>query len=185
MQGVYECKWYLCGKIILLTYQIKKFISANKDEDVRKRLIAKFEKEAVEIVQDPFGNYAIQYAIDTYGPEACEKVLNELTKHIISLSMQKFSSNVVEKCLECVDRVCYFLTFQVNFKKILNDMFSSNNFLTLLKNKYGHFVLQKAITLMNLDEKKEIKEYLTKKVNVSGSKEKTKFNSMLDMMSQL
>jgi hypothetical protein len=52
----------------------------------------------------------------------------------------------------------------------------------LLKNKYGNFVLQKAINLMNSDVKKDVKEFLTKKININGSKEKTKFNILLELL---
>ena len=67
---------------------------------MREDLIKKFEKDCIEIVQDPFGNYAIQYAIDTFGNESCKMIINEICTNILSLSMQKFSSNVVEKCIE-------------------------------------------------------------------------------------
>ena len=67
---------------------------------MREQLIKKFEKDCIEIVQDPFGNYAIQYAIDTFGYDSCENIINEICVNILSLSMQKFSSNVVEKCIE-------------------------------------------------------------------------------------
>ncbi len=69
------------------------------------QLINKFEKDCIEIVQDPFGNYAIQYAIDTFGYDSCKKIINEICVNILSLSMQKFSSNVVEKCIENCDDV--------------------------------------------------------------------------------
>ncbi len=59
----------------------------------------------IEIVQDPFGNYAIQHTLELYGAQMCQAILNEIGKHVISLSMQKFSSNVVEKCLENIEEV--------------------------------------------------------------------------------
>jgi hypothetical protein len=64
----------------------------------------------------------------------------------------------------------------------LAEVFNCNNFLLLFKNKYGSFVLQKAISLMSLGEKREIKEFLTKKININGFKEKTKFNLLLEQM---
>lgn len=72
---------------------------------MRNKLIINFEKNCIEIVQDPFGNYAIQYAIDTFGNESCKIIIKEICNNIHSLSMQKFSSNVVEKCIENCDEV--------------------------------------------------------------------------------
>ena len=72
---------------------------------LRRRILDKFECDVIEIVQDPFGNYAIQHALEVYGASACQDILCEIGKHVISLSMQKFSSNVVEKCLENIAEV--------------------------------------------------------------------------------
>lgn len=54
----------------------------------------------MDIVQDPFGNYAIQHTMEVYGSQICNGIINEIANNILSLSMQKFSSNVVEKCIE-------------------------------------------------------------------------------------
>ncbi len=68
-------------------------------------MIEKFEKECIEIVQDPFGNYAIQHLIEVYGSSLVRGIIHEVVNNILSLSMQKFSSNVVEKCIESADPV--------------------------------------------------------------------------------
>jgi hypothetical protein len=57
-----------------------------------------------------------------------------------------------------------------------------NNFVSILKNKYGNFVIQKAILRMTPNEKFELKEYLTKKVNINGGKERIKFNSIIELL---
>jgi hypothetical protein len=88
---------------------IKKFINANRCEEIRTMLLEKFKKECLEIVQDPFGNYAIQYAMEVYGPVKCQGIIEELVNNLLSLSMQKFSSNVVEKCIEYADFVSHNL----------------------------------------------------------------------------
>lgn len=60
----------------------------------------------LEIIQNPFGNYIIQYILDEWGFTQCKDVVNIINANITSLSMQKFSSNVVEKCLDFIDPVC-------------------------------------------------------------------------------
>jgi hypothetical protein len=67
--------------------------------------MTQFEKDCIQLVQDPFGNYAIQHAFEVYGTVICRNLLLDIGKHILSLSMQKFSSNVVEKCIESADEV--------------------------------------------------------------------------------
>ncbi len=58
---------------------------------------------------------------------------------------------------------------------------NTHNFILILKNKYGNFVIQKAISRLGQNDKIEMKEYLLKKVNVNGGKEKIKFNAILEL----
>lgn len=52
-----------------------------------------------EIIQDPYGNYAIQHAIDVYGESVCACIIDRVLQKIVQLSIHKYSSNVVEKCI--------------------------------------------------------------------------------------
>ena len=50
--------------------------------------------------QDAFGNYVVQYVLELGHTEAAAAVMGHLTGRCAELSQQKFSSNVVEKCLK-------------------------------------------------------------------------------------
>lgn len=50
--------------------------------------------------QDSFGNYCVQYVLELGQREASAGIMRTLAGHVAELSMQKFSSNVVEKCLK-------------------------------------------------------------------------------------
>ena len=52
------------------------------------------------IIQDPFGNYVVQYVLELGYADASIAVMNNLFGHYCDLAQQKFSSNVVEKCLK-------------------------------------------------------------------------------------
>jgi hypothetical protein len=75
---------------------------------LRKILLDNITNNALEIVQNPFGNYIIQHILDEWVPEIAKDIINVIICNIISLSMQKFSSNVVEKCFDLVDAVRKF-----------------------------------------------------------------------------
>ena len=51
-------------------------------------------------LQDPFGNYVVQYVLELGYADASIAVMNNLFGHYCDLAQQKFSSNVVEKCLK-------------------------------------------------------------------------------------
>ena len=61
-------------------------------------------------------------------------------------------------------------------------MFLTANFVSIIKNKYGNFVIQKVILKMNPKEKAEIKQLLGKRVSVNGGKERIKFNSIIELL---
>lgn len=50
--------------------------------------------------QDPFGNYVVQYVLELGDASASGLVMRGLAGHWPDLAQQKFSSNVVEKCLK-------------------------------------------------------------------------------------
>jgi len=65
---------------------------------------------------------------------------------------------------------------------MIQELFNFSKISSLLKNKYGSFVLQKAIQIMNLEEKYELKDYLIKKVNITSNKERTRLKCLIDMI---
>lgn len=65
---------------------------------------------------------------------------------------------------------------------MIKEIFNTSKLSSLLKNKYGNYVLQKSIQIMSQDEKAEIKEHLMKKVSFSSNKEKARLNDLIDMI---
>ena len=60
----------------------------------------------------------MQFAIDTFGKVECKEIIDGICEEILNLSLQKFSSNVVEKCIENCDEVIIYLFFNFfNFRK--------------------------------------------------------------------
>jgi hypothetical protein len=86
---------------------------------LRNYFLDEITKNALEIVQNPFGNYIIQHILDELGPDIAMNIINVIISTIISLSMQKFSSNVVEKCFDLVDMVILFFNFRTLEKEWL------------------------------------------------------------------
>lgn len=59
---------------------------------------------------------------------------------IIALSKQKFSSNVIEKCLECN-------TKEINNQMVASIMGDPTQYYELLSDQFGNYVLQKSLTV--------------------------------------
>lgn len=63
---------------------------------------------------------------------------------VAELSLQKFSSNVIEKCLTCGDREIIGL--------IASELQSSSSLVTLLHDPYANYVIQTLLTVGSDDE---------------------------------
>ena len=74
-----------------------------KDPALVAKLIADMAKCSMELAQNPYGNYAIQVALDSFTMEQCIPLLDSLKGKYSQLSMMKFSSNAIEKCIEKAD----------------------------------------------------------------------------------
>ncbi|KAL0716449.1 hypothetical protein Bca4012_065771 [Brassica carinata] len=71
--------------------------------DQKDCVVYEISSNALVLSQDPFGNYALEYVFDLHLEWAINKILDQLEGNYTELSMQKCSSNVVEKCLILAD----------------------------------------------------------------------------------
>ncbi len=63
----------------------------------REQLIDEISKHALRLVQDQFANYVVQYILDLNERRFTNALVQKFVGHAVNLSMQKFSSNVMEK----------------------------------------------------------------------------------------
>jgi len=156
---------------------IKKFIMANHNSEIINQILTIIDNNCVELSLDQYGNYAIQYALEVFKSDMTYGIIKHvLFTNLTQLCCQKFSSNVVEKC------IFYLAKFNKDdFQQLLFDMYV-DKFITLFKNKYGQFILQNSIMLMTFEQKIKIKENLIKNVTVNGAKDKLKLSNLIKLM---
>lgn len=65
---------------------------------------------------------------------------------------------------------------------MISELFSPIKFPNLIKNKYGGFVIQKAILFMSNNEKQETKRIITTKLDVTSNKEKSRLEAFLKLL---
>ncbi|CAD7926011.1 unnamed protein product [Amoebophrya sp. A120] len=61
-----------------------------------EKLRQKVVDHTLALIENPFGNYAVQHALKSWGWEYCGPVIEQLRYRFADASTQKFSSNVVE-----------------------------------------------------------------------------------------
>ena len=146
---------------------IKIFIKTNTSIDNKKRINEKIINNFVTLAESPFGNYGIQYLMEIWNINDLEGIKEKLLENINTLSLQQFSSNVIEKAIEIFDE-------ENRIKIIKKICFDKNYIVALLNNKFGKFVLNKAIKYMNFDLKNELEIYLINEINNNYYKNKDK-----------
>lgn len=64
---------------------------------------------ALTLVQDPYGNYVVQYVLELGDAQFSDRLIRQFIGHMSGLSVQKYSSNVMEKV------IIFLLTLKYQF----------------------------------------------------------------------
>ncbi|KAK8684038.1 hypothetical protein V6N13_040075 [Hibiscus sabdariffa] len=104
----------------------------------RDKLITQISRNGLFLAQDPFGNYVVQYIIELNVRSAVGNLLSQFKGHYVHLSMQKFSSHVVEKCLK---------HFAESRSQIIRELISVVHFEQLLQDPFANYVIQSALAV--------------------------------------
>lgn len=124
---------------------VKRCIDFASDAQLQA-LIGEAKHTILTLVQDPFGNYVIQHVIQKYPKEVfTSSLIRQLLGHLTDLCVQKFSSNVVEKCLETAD---------ADTKRYMLEEITNTDLLPqLLNDRYANFVIQTALDVAEATER--------------------------------
>ncbi|KAF3338079.1 putative pumilio 8 [Carex littledalei] len=115
---------------------MQKCIAHSSDEH-RERLIDAICANGQDLAKDSFGNYVVQYLLELKHSSALTKLAYQFEGRYPQLSAQKFSSNVVEKCLK---------VFTESEKaKIVFELLAVPQFELMLQHPYSNYVIQAAL----------------------------------------
>ena len=129
-------------------YVLKNFIATTTIIRNKKKIIEIFSEYCIQISQNPFGNYAIQYLIEKWSIKDCGILIKQIIKKANILACNRYSANVVNKALDFFD--------ESNKNKLINRLCLNKNILYLLNNKYGCCLLYKTINYMSKEKIKEL-----------------------------
>lgn len=120
--------------------------------DQKLRLIRQITGHSRLLIQDPFGNYVIQYIIDLNEPCFTEPVVQGFRGSICQLSRHKFSSNVVEKCLRCCQPQSKDL--------IIEELLVHQEMERLIRDPFANYVIQTALDFATPHQKHRLIEVI-------------------------
>lgn len=115
---------------------------------LKEKIIDSIAQHSLDLVQDAFGNYVVQHLVINRPPGQItntyvSRIIDAFKGHVYKLSLQKYSSNVLEKCLgNSGDK---------DRNKIINEILNppgiqpSEAVRKLLFHQFGNYVIQQAL----------------------------------------
>ena len=103
----------------------------------KAQLISQITENSYSLVQDPFGNYVLQYIVDLGEPVFTNPLCLGFQSSIPSLSKQKFSSNVIEKCIRGAEPSITTM--------MIEEMLNANELEKMLRDSFANYVVQTAL----------------------------------------
>lgn len=103
----------------------------------KEHLLDEIIANALTLSEDTYGNYVMQFVLDLKIPHVTARILRQLEGSYASLSIQKCSSNVVEKCLKESE--------EEQRARIVRELINDPNALGIMQDPYGNYVMQRAL----------------------------------------
>lgn len=116
----------------------------------KAQLISQITANAFSLVQDPFGNYVVQYIVDLAESAFTDPLCYSFKGRIPLLSKQKFSSNVIEKCLRGAQPSVT--------RMMIEEMLNANELEKMLTDSFANYVVQTALDYADPDTKNKLIE---------------------------
>ena len=119
----------------------------NQKEKICKKIIDNLES----LINNQYGNYSVQQLIKNFNDKTEKKLIDPIysyiSKNIVDLSNQKFSSNVIDA----------FIIKKDDYSKLLiSEIIKNNQVKDIIKDQYGNYVIQKAISISDTKTLNEI-----------------------------
>jgi len=100
-------------------------------------LTEKIAEHTQVFVRNPYGNYVVQYVLELKSLQINKLIGQRLLGSLLELGKQKFSSNVIEKCLEHNSN-------EVK-EAMVKEILSADTYYDFLLDQYGNYVIQKSL----------------------------------------
>jgi hypothetical protein len=108
-------------------------------------LVRQISNHAFDLVQDPFGNYVVQYILDLEEPLFIQPLCQNFQGSVVFLSKQKFSSNVIEKCIRVAS--------EESRRLLIEEIIPQSELEKLLRDSFANYVVQTAFDYADEDQK--------------------------------
>ena len=133
------------------------YSNKKQKEDLCTAIIEKIE----DLINDKYGNYTIQTIFKLYIDRINDKIYEYIEKNIVKLSKEKFSSNVIDKCI---------IKEYDKSKKLIENILQKKIIKEIIVDQYGNYVVQK---ILNVSEGEAITRIVNQIKPILGDLKKT------------
>jgi len=133
---------------------VKKLLSFTHKKNWHDKLKIIVKENAIQLISHPYGNFVIQVVVECWNDY--NDILCLFDKKYYSLSLEKYASNVVERCIEKDENI---------LNNYIEELISINKICEVMKSNYGNYVIQKAIKLAKGEYKQKLVFNAAKDIN--------------------
>ncbi|OEL36409.1 Pumilio-like protein 5 [Dichanthelium oligosanthes] len=108
-------------------------------------IIDEILESACILAQDQYGNYVTQHVLERGKDHERSQIITKLAGQVVTMSQNKFASNVIEKCFQHGDIVERDLLI----RQIVEQTEGNDNLLAMMKDQYANYVVQKILETCN------------------------------------
>jgi len=108
-------------------------------------------QSACTLAQDQYGNYVTQHVLEKGKEEERNQIIEKLASQVVSMSQNKYASNVIEKCFLCAGPTHR----DILIRHIIQQTDGNDALLGMMKDQYANYVVQKILDTCN-DQQKEV-----------------------------
>ncbi|KAH9484270.1 Pumilio domain-containing protein C6G9.14 [Psilocybe cubensis] len=116
-------------------------------------LLESIHRHTIELMQDQYGNYVIQFIIEQGRAKDRNIVISKIIKNLVALSHHKYASNVCEKALVHTDSdgrhklIQEIMTMAPDF---------DNTIVKMMNDQYANYVLQRSLLLVEGNQRETL-----------------------------
>ena len=133
---------------------VKKILTFTHKKNIHDKLKIIVKENGLQLISHPYANFVIQIIVECWSDY--KDILALYDKKYYNLSLEKYASNVVERCIEKDEEI---------LNNYIDEIIESNRIYEVMRSNYGNYVIQKAIKLSKGENKKKLVFNAAKEIN--------------------
>ena len=148
---------------------IKKILTFTHKKSLHDKIKSIIKDNRLQLISHPYANFVIQIVVECWSDY--KDILLLFDKKYFNLSLEKYASNVVERCIEKDEEI---------LNNYIDEIVDSNRIYEVMRSNYGNYVIQKAIKIAKGENKNKLIFNAAKEINkINDAKLILKWKSIL------